>query len=32
MPFDRGLLDRMLDLATAGCAELAETQHKALSG
>src|SRR5215217_7320771 len=32
MPFDRGLLDRLLDLATAGCAELTAAQQKALSG
>jgi len=31
MPFDRGLLDRLLDLATAGCAELTAAQQKALS-
>src|SRR5215207_9048285 len=31
-PFDRGLLDRLLDLATAGCAELTAAQQKALSG
>jgi ribonuclease PH len=31
-PFDRALLDRLLDLATAGCAELTAAQQKALSG
>ena len=31
-PFDRVLLDRLLDLATAGCAELTAAQQKALSG
>ncbi|SDQ96095.1 ribonuclease PH [Thermostaphylospora chromogena] len=30
-PFDRALLDKLLDLATAGCAELAELQRKALA-
>ena len=30
-PFDRVLLDRLLDLATAGCAELTAAQQKALS-
>lgn len=30
-PFDRGLLDRLLDLAAAGCAELTELQRKALA-
>jgi ribonuclease PH len=29
-PFDRVLLDRLLDLATAGCAELTVLQHAAL--
>src|SRR5688572_26984476 len=29
-PFDRGLLDAMLDLAATGCAELTETQRRAL--
>jgi ribonuclease PH len=31
MPFDRGLLDKMLDLATAGCADLTAKQQAALS-
>ena len=31
MPFDRGLLDRLLDLATAGCADLTTAQQAALS-
>ena len=31
MPFDRRLLDRLLDLGTAGCAELTAAQQKALS-
>jgi ribonuclease PH len=31
MPFDRGLLDKMLDLATAGCADLTAGQQAALS-
>ncbi len=31
-PFDRALLDRLLDLATAGCAELTAAQQKAISG
>jgi ribonuclease PH len=30
-PFDRALLDRLLDLAGAGCAELTELQRKALT-
>ncbi|WP_285772953.1 ribonuclease PH [Microtetraspora sp. NBRC 13810] len=30
-PFDRALLNQLLDLATAGCAELAELQRKALA-
>jgi ribonuclease PH len=30
-PFDRVLLDRLLDLATAGCAELTAAQQKAIS-
>ena len=30
-PFDRTLLDRLLDLATVGCAELTAAQQKALS-
>ena len=30
-PFDRALLEKLLDLATAGCAELAELQRKALA-
>jgi ribonuclease PH len=30
MPFDRGLLDKMLDLAATGCAELTKTQRAAL--
>ena len=30
-PFDRGLLDRLLDLATAGCADLTKLQQDALS-
>jgi ribonuclease PH len=30
-PFDRALLDRMLDLAVAGCAELAHAQRSALA-
>lgn len=30
--FDRGLLDELLDLATAGCAELTELQQHALAG
>ena len=30
-PFDRKLLDTLLDLAVAGCAELTEIQKKALS-
>jgi ribonuclease PH len=30
-PFDRGLLDALLDLAVAGCAELTQLQHKALA-
>nr|WP_084469175.1 ribonuclease PH [Nocardiopsis trehalosi] len=31
-PFDRGSLDRLLDLAVGGCAELTEIQKKALAG
>jgi ribonuclease PH len=31
MPFDRGLLDRLLDLATAGCADLTKLQQEALT-
>jgi ribonuclease PH len=31
-PFDRGLLDQLLDLAVAGCAELTTLQSKALAG
>jgi ribonuclease PH len=31
MPFDRALLDRLLDLATAGCADLTKRQQEALS-
>ena len=31
-PFDRGLLDGLLDLATRGCAELADAQREALAG
>ncbi|PRY00374.1 ribonuclease PH [Allonocardiopsis opalescens] len=31
-PFDRGLLDRLLDLAVLGGAELTELQRKALAG
>ena len=30
-PFDRALLDQLLDLAAAGCADLAELQRRALS-
>ena len=30
-PFDRGLLDPLLDLATAGCADLTKLQQEALS-
>lgn len=30
-PFDRALLDALLDLAVAGCAELTQLQHKALA-
>ncbi|RBQ14883.1 ribonuclease PH [Spongiactinospora rosea] len=30
-PFDRGQLDRLLDLAVAGCAELSELQRQALA-
>src|SRR2546430_166771 len=29
-PFDRDLLDRLLDLAVAGCADLTRLQHEAL--
>jgi ribonuclease PH len=29
-PFDRDLLDRLLDLAVAGCADLARLQREAL--
>jgi ribonuclease PH len=29
--FDRALLDKLLDLAAAGCAQLAEAQRKALA-
>ncbi len=32
MPFDRGLLDKLLDLATAGCEQLTAAQQAALSG
>jgi len=32
LPFDRSLLDGLLDLAVAGCAELAELQRRALHG
>jgi ribonuclease PH len=31
-PFDRGLLDQLLDLAAAGCAELTRLQAEALAG
>ena len=31
-PFDRALLDRLLDLATGGCARLTELQAEALGG
>ena len=31
MPFDRGLLDKLLDLATTGCAELTQAQKAALA-
>jgi ribonuclease PH len=31
-PFDRRLLDQLLDLSTAGCAELTAAQQKAISG
>ena len=31
MPFDRGLLDKLLDLATTGCAELTLAQKAALA-
>jgi ribonuclease PH len=31
-PFDRALLDQLLDLAVAGCAELTALQQKALAG
>jgi ribonuclease PH len=30
-PFDRGLLDRLLDLAVAGCAQLTDLQQQALA-
>ena len=30
-PFDRGLLDQLLDLATTGCADLTKLQQEALS-
>ncbi len=30
-PFDRGLLDQLLDMATAGCADLTKLQQEALS-
>ena len=30
-PFDRELLDQLLDLAVGGCAELTQLQHKALA-
>jgi ribonuclease PH len=30
-PFDRGTLDTLLDLAVAGCAQLAEIQQAALA-
>ena len=30
-PFDRALLDRLLDLAGAGCAELTAIQARALA-
>jgi ribonuclease PH len=29
-PFDRALLDQLLDLAAAGCADLTRAQHTAL--
>lgn len=31
-PFDRALLDRLLELAAVGCGRLTERQHEALSG
>ena len=31
-PFDRVMLDRLLDLATAGCAQLTSLQAAALAG
>jgi ribonuclease PH len=31
MPFDRAVLDGLLDLATAGCAELTRLQSAALA-
>lgn len=31
-PFDRKLLDELLDLAAAGCADLTRLQHEALAG
>ena len=31
VPFDRATLDRLLDLAAAGCAELTELQQAALA-
>jgi ribonuclease PH len=31
-PFDRALLDNLLDLAAVGCAELTRVQHEALAG
>jgi ribonuclease PH len=30
-PFDRALLDRLLDLAVAGCAELTKLQQESLA-
>ena len=30
-PFDRAMLDRLLDLGAAGCAELADLQRAALA-
>ena len=30
-PFDRALLNQLLDLGTAGCAELSRLQHQALA-
>ena len=31
VPFDRALLDSLLDLGVAGCAELTSIQHEALA-